>query len=125
LLGATRRGGCLLLLEELKMARTLINIPPTAKRGEIIEIRATIGHPMETGFRPGDDGKTLPRNIIQTFSCKYNGEVIFSAELFSAISANPYIAFYTVAQNTGTLALSWEGDNGFTQTESVALTVTG
>jgi sulfur-oxidizing protein SoxZ len=107
------------------MARTLINIPPTAKRGEIIEIRATIGHPMETGFRPGDDGKTLPRNIIQTFSCKYNGEVIFSAELFSAISANPYIAFYTVAQNTGTLALSWEGDKGFTQTESVALTVTG
>ena len=55
------------------MARTLINIPPTARRGEIIEIRATIGHPMETGFRPGDDGKILPRNIIQTFTCKYNG----------------------------------------------------
>ena len=107
------------------MARTLINIPPTARRGEIIEIRATIGHPMETGFRPDDDGKTLPRNIIQTFSCKYNGEVVFSAELFSAISANPYIAFYTVAQNTGTLALTWEGDNGFTQTESVNITVTG
>ena len=107
------------------MARTLINIPPTARRGEIIEIRATIGHPMETGFRPGDDGKILPRNIIQTFTCKYNGEVVFSAELFSAISANPYIAFYTVAQNTGTLALTWEGDNGFTQTESVNITVTG
>ena len=75
------------------MARTLINIQPTAKRGEIIEIRATIGHPMETGFRPGDDGKLLPRNIIQRFSCRYNGELIFSAEMFSAMAANPYISF--------------------------------
>ena len=106
------------------MARTLINAPATAKRGEVIEIRATIGHPMETGFRPGDDGKVVPRNIIQTFSCRYNGELVFSAELFSAVSANPYIAFHTVATDSGTLVLNWEGDNGFTQTESISLAVT-
>lgn len=106
------------------MARTLINAPSTAKRGDVIEIRATIGHPMETGFRPGDDGKILPRNLIKRFSCRYNGEVVFSAELFSAVAANPYLAFHTVALESGTLALTWEGDNAFTQTESVALTVT-
>ncbi|MEO6017631.1 MAG: thiosulfate oxidation carrier complex protein SoxZ [Polaromonas sp.] len=106
------------------MARTLINAPATAKRGEVIEIRATIGHPMETGFRPGEDGKILPRNIIQTFSCSYNGVPVFSAELFSAISANPYIAFHTVATESGTLTLKWEGDNGFSQTESVKIVVT-
>lgn len=106
------------------MARTLINIPATARRGEIIEIRATIGHPMETGFRPDDNGKTLPRNIIQTFSCKYNGEQVFSAELFAAISANPYVAFFTTALESGSFVLNWEGDNGFTQTETVAITVT-
>lgn len=106
------------------MARTLINAPSTAKRGEVIEIRATIGHPMETGFRPGDDGKILPRNLIKRFSCRYNGELVFSAELFSAVAANPYLAFHTVAQESGTLALTWEGDNAFTQTENVTLTVT-
>lgn len=106
------------------MARTLINAPKSAKRGDVIEIRATIGHPMETGFRPGEDGKTLPRNIIQTFSCKYNGELVFSAELFSAVSANPYLAFHTLATESGTLALTWEGDNGFSQTENLQLTVT-
>ena len=105
------------------MARTLINAPTSARRGEVIEIRATIGHPMETGFRPGEDGKVLPRNIIQAFSCRYNGELVFSAELFSAVSANPYIAFHTVATDSGTLVLNWEGDNGFTQTESIKLTV--
>ena len=106
------------------MARTLISAPSTAKRGDVIEIRATIGHPMETGFRPGDDGKILPRNLIKRFSCRYNGELVFSAELFSAVAANPYLAFYTVALESGTLALTWEGDNAFTQTENVTLTVT-
>ena len=105
------------------MARTLINAPTSARRGEVIEIRATIGHPMETGFRAGEDGKVLPRNVIKTFSCRYNGELVFSAELFSAVSANPYIAFHTMATDSGTLVLSWEGDNGFKQTESINLSV--
>jgi sulfur-oxidizing protein SoxZ len=107
------------------MARALINAPTSAKRGEVIEIRATIGHPMETGFRPGDDGKVLPRNIIRRFTCRYNGDVVFAADLFSAISANPYLAFHTLAIDSGTLTLTWEGDNGFAQTENVNLTVTG
>jgi len=107
------------------MARALINAPTTARRGEVIEIRATIGHPMETGYRPGDDGKVLPRNIIRRFTCRYNGEVVFAADLFSAVSANPYLAFHTVATDSGTLTLTWEGDNGFAQTESLTLTVAG
>ena len=105
-------------------ARTLIKVPPTARRGEVIEISAIIGHPMESGFRPGTDGKVLPRDIIQRFSCHYNGELVFSAELSPAIAANPLIAFHTVATASGTLRLSWEGDHGFQHSTSVTLTVT-
>lgn len=104
--------------------RTLINMPRTARRGDVIEIRVTIGHPMETGYRPGMDGKRLARDIIQRFSCRYDGATVFAAELFPAISANPYIAFHTVATQSGTLEFCWEGDNGFSHTESVALSVT-
>jgi hypothetical protein len=32
------------------MARTLINVPPKAKRGQIIEIKTLISHVMETGL---------------------------------------------------------------------------
>ena len=109
------------------MARTLINLPPAPKRGEIIEIRALIQHPMETGYRPGADGKVLPRDIVRRFSCRFSddaaNELVFSAELFPAIAANPYFAFHTVATGSGTLTFTWEGDNGFTQTETVALKV--
>lgn len=106
------------------MARTLISAPATAKRGEVIEIRATIAHPMETGYRSGDDGKVVPRNILQRLSCRYNGELVFKAELFPAVAANPYIAFHTVAVESGSLMLTWEGDGGFLQTESVSIAVT-
>ena len=80
---------------------------------------------METGFRPGADGKTLPRDIITRFTCRYNGEVVFAAELFSAIAANPFLSFHTVATRSGALLCTWEGDNGFAQSESVDITVIG
>ncbi len=110
------------------MARTLITMPKTAKRGEVVEIRTLIAHPMETGYRPGDDGAIQPRNVIRRLSCRYadgRDEVeVFSVELFPAIAANPFVSFCTVATASGTLRFQWDGDNGFTQTESVTLTVT-
>jgi sulfur-oxidizing protein SoxZ len=105
------------------MARALIHMPATARRGDIIEIRALIGHPMETGYRVGADGKLLARDILRSFTCRYNGEQVFGAELHQAISANPYIAFYTVATDSGTLEFTWQGDNGFAHTERTTLTV--
>ncbi|MDB5727486.1 MAG: soxZ [Noviherbaspirillum sp.] len=107
------------------MARAIINVPATAKRGEVIEIRTLIGHPMETGYRPGSDGQIMARDIIQRFTCRYNGEVIFAAELFPAIAANPYIAFHTTATDSGALTFTWEGDRGFAQTETATIQVTG
>src|SRR3954468_7635113 len=104
------------------MARTLINVPPTAKRGEVIEIKTLISHPMETGFRTGPDGGLIPRDIVNRFVCTYNGEEIFSADLFPAITANPFITFTTVATETGEIAFAWTDDRGKTQTETVKIT---
>ena len=105
------------------MARTLINAPKTARRGEVIEIRTLISHPMETGYRPGPEGRLLPRDIIERFACTYNGVEVFRADLHPAVSANPFLVFTTVAAESGTLTLTWTGDNGFRQTETVAIEV--
>ena len=105
------------------MTRTMISAPETARAGDVIEIKAMIAHPMETGYRVDATGKPIPRDIITDFVCKYNGEEIFRAELFPAIGANPFISFFTVATASGTLAFEWTGDNGFTATESVDITV--
>jgi sulfur-oxidizing protein SoxZ len=104
-------------------ARALINVPAKARRGEIIEIKTLIAHPMETGFRVGLNGALIARDIITTFRCTYNGEEIFRAEFSPAIAANPFVSFFTVATATGTIEFQWEGDNGFSANESAPITV--
>ena len=105
------------------MARALVNIPRKAKRGEVIEIKALISHPMETGYRRSQLGAKIPRDIIRLFVCTYNGTEIFRAELYPAIAANPFLVFSTVATESGTIAFQWTGDNGFSATESAPITV--
>ena len=105
------------------MARALVNVPATAKAGDVIEIRTLIAHPMETGYRTGPEGRMLPRDIIRRFVCTYDGEVVFAADLHPAVAANPFVAFTTTATVTGPLSFTWEGDNGFSQTETATLTV--
>ena len=105
------------------MPSALINVPPRAKRGDIIEIKTLMSHIMETGFRHTADGKIVPRNIITSFSCRYNGTEVFRADLFPAIAANPFITFFTVATESGKFDFEWIGDNGFSETASVAIIV--
>jgi sulfur-oxidizing protein SoxZ len=105
------------------MARVLINIPARAKQGEIIEIKTLIAHPMETGYRLDSTGAAIPRDIINRFVCTYNGKEVFRADLFPAIAANPFIAFFTIATESGELAFGWTDDHGQTQTEVRQITV--
>jgi sulfur-oxidizing protein SoxZ len=106
------------------MANALINAPKTAKRGDTIEIKALILHPMETGFRPGTNGRIIPRNIIEQFSARWNGEEIFRMALSPAIAANPFVSFFTVARESGRVDLLWTGDQNFRVEESVSIVVT-
>ena len=78
---------------------------------------------MESGFRVGPNGVPIPRDIITLFTCTYNGEEIFRAELSPAIAANPFLSFFTIACHSGSLAFRWSGDNGFAATETAAIIV--
>ena len=100
------------------MARALINVPSKAKVGDIIEIKTLVSHPMETGYRVGMGGEMIPRDIIQTFVCAYNGVEIYRAEFSQAIAANPYLSFHTMATETGVLEFRWTGDNDFLLVET-------
>jgi len=106
-----------------KTSHTKITMPSTAKKGQIIEIRAIAQHDMETGFRYGDDGKVIPRDIIHLFSCSYNGVEVFKADLYPGMGANPLIVFTTIATETGTLEFKWAGDNGYEAIDQSSITV--
>lgn len=107
------------------MTAIRIAAPKTAKRGEVIELKALIRHPMESGFRRGARGEPIPRNIIVEFECLYNGERVFRAELFPAIAANPFLSFHTLATESGTLEFRWIDQHGTVSSDTVELTVGG
>jgi len=101
----------------------LINVPETAAQGDIIDIKVLLQHPMETGFRTGPDGKLVPRNIIHSLRCLYLGDEVFAAELFPAVTANPFFAFTLVADATGEIEFLWVDEDGIEHRESRILSV--
>jgi sulfur-oxidizing protein SoxZ len=105
------------------MVRVLINVPKQVKRGEPFDVKLLISHPMESGQRHDDMGQPIPRDIINSFVCTYNGEDVVRADLFPAIAANPFLSFAVTAQESGTLAMTFIDDHGVVQTETVSVTV--
>ena len=101
-----------------------VQVPPGAKRGEVIEIRIAIQHPMETGFRYDNFGRAIPKNVINDLVVRYNGTEIFRAEMGSGIAANPYLQFFTVAGESGAIEFSWVDDAGSRGVERAAIAVT-
>ena len=105
------------------MPSALINVPKKARRGQIIEIKTLMSHIMETGYRHTATGDVVPRDIITSFACRYNGAEIFRADLFPAIAANPFITFFTVATESGKFDFEWIGDRGLSETASASIIV--
>lgn len=99
------------------MAKPRVKVPKTAAIGDIITIKTLISHKMESGQRKDGDGNVIPRQIINTFKCEFNGNPVFSCDLDPAISSNPYFEFKARVDEAGTFKFTWIDDDG-TVTES-------
>lgn len=89
-----------------------VQVPATVKKGEAFEVRVLVQHPMETGFRRDMNGKTIPMNVLDKLAATYGGREVFSAELGTGMSANPYLVFFAVAEASGELVVEWSDDRG-------------
>ena len=105
------------------MQKPRVKLPDSATVGEVIEIKTIISHNMETGQRKDLDGKIIPRNIINKFVATFNGKPVFTANLGTGISANPYIAFTMKVPGPGEFAFTWTEDGGASTTEKQTLNV--
>ena len=83
-----------------------------AKKGDIIEVKALVSHIMESGQRKDREGKTIPRKILNKFTCEVAGKVVFACDFEPAVSANPYIQFKFKAVESGPVVLTWIDDDG-------------
>ena len=101
-----------------------VRIPKKVKKGDIFEVKTLVTHRMETGMRVDKkSGNKIPREIINSFSATYNGKEVLRATWHPAMSANPYSAFYLVAEESGPMTFTWVDDNKETYTKEVTLNV--
>jgi sulfur-oxidizing protein SoxZ len=83
-------------------------------KNDITTVRILAKHPMETGRRiDKETGEKIPAHYIQELTCEYNGNVVFVAQLSTAVSQNPYLAFSFAGGKKGeTLQLRWNDNIG-------------
>ena len=92
-----------------RMGKARVRVPERAVKGEVVEIRAMVDHPHESGFRHDDMGRPFPRHIVESFTCSFNGREIFRAKLYPAVSTNPYFMFYALAMEAAN-CVPWTDD---------------
>jgi sulfur-oxidizing protein SoxZ len=107
------------------MARVLIKAPTTAKKGEVVTLSAMIAHPMETGHRRDAEGQPIPRDIIYLFTCRYDGEEVFRADMHPALAAYPLMQFTVVATASGPIQFEWRDEKGMVWKETASIVVEG
>jgi sulfur-oxidizing protein SoxZ len=89
-----------------------IKLPNEAKKGEIVQIKTLLPHAMENGLRKDASGAVIPRKIINSFTCEFNGKRVFGCTLETAIAANPYLQFTAKIEESGTFRFAWIDDDG-------------
>ena len=91
-------------------------------QGEITDIRILMAHPMETGQRRDETGKSFPAHFIQMFTVKHNGKVIIDGQLNTSISKNPLFTFKSKGIRPGDkLAVQWTDNTGEQRQDEVTL----
>lgn len=106
------------------MAKPRIKVPKKAAAGDVIAIKTLISHKMESGQRKDKEGNVIPRMIINSFACEFNGNPVFSCVIDPAVSANPYFEFNVKVDEPGTFKFTWIDDNNevIETTKDIALT---
>ena len=89
-----------------------VSLPKVIKAGDVVRVGLLIQHAMETGYRLDGANNKVPKNVIRSLVCTYNGAELFRAELSPGIAANPYIQFPAKFDESGELQFSWVDDAG-------------
>ena len=92
-------------------------------KGETVEVKALMNHPMETGLRKDKKtGEVIPAHFIQEVVAKHGDNTVMTAHWSGGVSKNPYIAFkFSGAAAGDNVELTWTDNKGETETASAEI----
>lgn len=92
-------------------------------KGDYVEVKVLISHPMDTGRKKADDGELIPAHFVQLVTATLNGQLVLEAQWGTGISKNPYLTFRLRNAKVGdVVAVTWHDNFGASATQDIAVT---
>lgn len=89
-----------------------IKLKTKFKKG-VVNIKALINHPMETGLRKDKKtGNKIDAHYITKIVVAANGKPVLTADWSGSISKNPFLSFNYAGTKEDKVKLSWEDNTG-------------
>lgn len=87
-------------------------------KGDVVEVKVLMAHPMETGLRKDSSGELVPAHYIEKVTATCNDRTVFSADWGPAVSKNPFLAFrFKGAAKGDKVAITWNDSAGESRTD--------
>lgn len=84
-----------------------------SREGAFTTVKALIRHPMETGRRVDDAGRTVPAHYIRELQCTLNGVTVVRSFWGTGVAKNPFISFVLRDAEPGDeVRLQWSDNRG-------------
>jgi sulfur-oxidizing protein SoxZ len=84
-----------------------------AVKGDVVEVKALMTHPMETGQRKDKKtGELVPAHFIQDITVTAGDKTILTAKWGGSVSKNPYLAFSYTGKAGDKVKLAWTDNKG-------------
>ncbi|WP_271273873.1 thiosulfate oxidation carrier complex protein SoxZ [Aliamphritea hakodatensis] len=100
----------------------IFKVKAKAKDG-MTRVKMLAKHVMETGQRKDKKtGEVIPAKFIQEVTVQHGGNTVFSGQLGTAVSKNPYFSFTFAGGAKGEeLSISWVENTGTSATETAKI----
>jgi sulfur-oxidizing protein SoxZ len=104
---------------EIGAARVLV--PTGIHRGDAIDVRALVEHPMATGLFRDPEGNPIPAHFINDVSVTYGDQEVAHFVWTSGISRDPFVELSLRADREAELRFIWRDNKGgvFQQTVDI------
>jgi sulfur-oxidizing protein SoxZ len=96
-----------------------ILLPLSVARDAVIDVRALVVHPMDTGFFRDADGNPIPAYFVNAVTVTYGGEQVAQFEWTSGISRDPFVRFPLRAAREAAVQVVWKDNKGGVYQQSV------
>jgi sulfur-oxidizing protein SoxZ len=92
-------------------------------KGDIVEVKVLMSHPMETGRRKNDDDTLVTAHFVQLVTATLNGKPVLEAQWGTGIAKNPYLTFRLKHAKVGDkVAVNWHDNLGNSASHEIAVT---